>query len=224
MIRANAMSEHVITGAAVRRFPLTGKQLMSILGVVPLGAYVVAHLWTNLYSINGAESFNTALVASRANPAFLFLEIAGLGIPIAIHSIIGIQIVGRMRVNNGSYTYFRNLKYLLQRISGIGVFFFLLAHVIKARIMPSFDSPGHETWQGMHEALSEPLTFTVYALGMLGISYHLANGLWSSGITLGLTTTPQGMRRMEWVSAFFFVILLCMSGLAIYGFQPTLFG
>ncbi|HEX2569624.1 MAG TPA: hypothetical protein VH877_08700 [Polyangia bacterium] len=218
------MSEHVITGAAVRRFPLTGKQLMSLLGVVPLGAYVVAHLWTNLYAINGAESFDKALVDSRANPAFIFLEIVGLGIPILIHSVIGLQIVRRMRVNNSRYTYFRNLKYLLQRLSGVGVLLFIGAHVVKARILPSFGTPGHETWAGMHEALSEPVTFTVYALGMLGISYHLANGLWSASITLGLTTTPQGMRRMEWASAFFFVILLCMSGLAIYGFQPTLLG
>ena len=31
--------------------------IMIFLGVVPLGAYVVAHLWTNLYSLGGAEFF-----------------------------------------------------------------------------------------------------------------------------------------------------------------------
>ena len=66
---------------ARRSFPLTAKQVMSILGLVPLGAYVVAHLWTNMYSLNGphgpagAMGYDDAVIASRANPAILFLEV-----------------------------------------------------------------------------------------------------------------------------------------------------
>jgi succinate dehydrogenase / fumarate reductase cytochrome b subunit len=192
---------------------------MSILGVVPLGAYVFAHLWTNLYSLAGAEAFDQALKESRASPAFLFLEIFGLGLPILIHTFIGLKIIFKMRPNNLGYRSLRNLKYFLQRVAGLGVLAFLAAHVIKARIMPAMQG-GVETWHGMHEALSEPITFTVYALGMLGISFHLGNGLWGSALTLGMTVSPRGQKWMEWFSAFAFVLLLCMSTLAIYGFRP----
>ena len=222
-----AMSSASSSAVAVRRFPLTSKQVMSILGIAPLGVYVVCHLWTNMYSLNGASGidgamgYDDAVRASRANPAMLFLELFGLGVPILIHALIGLKIIARARPNNMRYMTFRNLKYALQRLTGIGVLLFLGAHVIKARIMPAME--GHsETWAGMHAALSEVPTLTVYVLGMLGISYHLANGVWSSAITLGVVTTPRAMRRMEWVSVFVLLALLTMSFLAIWGFQPKL--
>ncbi len=198
---------------------VTGKQLMSLLGVVPLGAYVVAHLWTNLHSLGGAEEFDAALTASRHHPAFLLLEIFGLGLPIAIHAGIGLKLILKMNPNNLKYRGLRNLKYFLQRVAGLGVLLFLGAHVLKARILPAAAGTV-ETWQGMHEALSEVPTFAVYALGMLGISFHLANGLWGSAMTFGLTVSPRAQTRMEWVSGGVFVALLCMSGFAIYGFRP----
>src|SRR4051812_14565565 len=104
---------------------LTSKQWMSLLGVLPLGAYVVAHLWTNLYSLGGPESFDAALRASRSSPAFLALEIFGLGLPTLVHAFFGLRIVFNMRPNNAAYATLRNLKYLLQRLSGLGVLLFL---------------------------------------------------------------------------------------------------
>jgi succinate dehydrogenase / fumarate reductase cytochrome b subunit len=208
--------------AAARTRTLTQKQVMSILGVVPLGVYVVCHLWTNMYSLGGEESFNHALRASRQSPAFVLLEVFGLGLPILAHAWIGLKIIARGRPNLSHYGTLRNLKYGLQRLSGLGVLLFLGAHVIKARIMPAMaaEGDGMETWRGMHEALSEMPTFVVYALGLLGISYHLANGVWGSALTLGLTVTPRAQQRMEWISAGFFVLLMAMSFLAIYGFRP----
>src|SRR5579871_2686596 len=201
---------------------VTGKQVMSLLGVVPIGAYVVCHLWTNMYSIAGADAFNARLESTRGGPFFIFLEVFGLGVPILIHAVQGLRIVFKMRPNNVRWPTMRNLKYFLQRLSGVGILLFFAAHVIKARIMPAMSDtpPFHETWAGMHEALSEPLTFTVYALGLLGVSYHLANGLWGSALTFGLTVTPRGQKRMEIVSALALVVLLGMSTVAIVGFQP----
>ncbi len=208
---------------------LTRKQVMSLLGIVPLGVYVVMHLWTNMYSLAGAEAFD-ARIGERQSPVFIFLEVFGLGVPFLVHIGIGLRAVwtwitgiatGKAAMKQRSLA---NLRYVLQRLSAIGVLGFLVAHVIKARILPAMTPTGHETWAGMHEALSEPATFTVYALGLLGVSYHLANGLWGSAMTFGLTVTPRGQARMEWVSVFALLLLLAMSFLAIYGFHPAVFG
>src|SRR2546426_359901 len=97
------------------------------------------HLWTNLYSLNGPHSiegikgYDEAVRASRGNPAIVVLEIFGLGLPILIHAFIGLKLLVKMRPNNMRYNRFRNLKYLLQRISALGLLLFLGAHVIKAR-------------------------------------------------------------------------------------------
>lgn len=193
---------------------------MSFLGVVPLGIYVILHLWTNLSALGGPASYQQALLQSRNHPGFIALELF-LGLTILIHAVIGIKLIFKWRPNPTKVRYFSNLKFTLQRLSGIGLALFLVAHIIKARILPSFHPPHTETWMGMHHALWEPVTLTVYILGLLGVSFHLANGLWTFCLTWGLTVTPGSQRRAEIVSALFFVGLLILSALTLYGFmQP----
>jgi succinate dehydrogenase / fumarate reductase cytochrome b subunit len=194
---------------------------MSALGLFPLGTYVVLHLWTNLSSLKGAESFDQALRESRHHPAFIALELL-LGLAFVLHIGFGLLLMFRWRPNRLSVEYFGNFKFLLQRVAGIGVGLFLLAHVINARIQPALTPAGFESWQGMRQALSEPVTFTVYVLALLGVSFHLANGLWTFLITWGLTVTPSSQRISQGVSLALFAVLLLMSGLSLYGFlQPT---
>ncbi len=197
-----------------------GKRSMSALGMVPLSVYVVLHLWTNLSSLGGPAAFDLALRQSRHHPAFLALEVL-LGLAILVHTVFGVLLMFRWRPNRLSVEYFRNFKFLLQRLAGIGVGLFLLAHVVKARILPAMSPQGIESWLGMREAFSEPITLLVYVLGMLGISFHLANGLWTALITWGFTVTPSSQRISQAVSMVFFAALLLMAGLSIYGFlQP----
>jgi succinate dehydrogenase / fumarate reductase cytochrome b subunit len=206
--------------AGAPSLPITRKLLLTVFGVVPLGAYVVLHLWTNLSSLDGPDHFNQALVASRNHPAFIFLEVFGLGVPLLVHTGLGLREIFRMRMNNARYNYFGNLEYVLQRVAAIGVLLFLGAHVTKARILPAMTPEGHESWQGMHDALSEPITFGVYVLGMLGVSYHLANGLRTAAIRTGLVVTEPAQRRAQWAAAVVLLLLLAMSFAAIYGFKP----
>lgn len=193
---------------------------MSLLGIVPLGVYVVLHLWTNVSSLGGPAAWDAALAASRSHPGFLLLEIL-LGLALLIHTVVGLQLLRRWRPNNLQVRTFSNLKFFLQRLAGLGVGLFVVAHVIKARILPALSPAGKESWHGMREALSEPVTLTVYILGLLGVSYHLANGLWTALITWGVTVSERAQRRSQWVAAALFVLLLILSGLSIYGFlQP----
>jgi succinate dehydrogenase / fumarate reductase cytochrome b subunit len=217
------MSTASTTVAAAASAParISRKLVLTFLGIVPLGVYVVLHLWTNMQSLAGPQAFDAALVASRNHPAFLFLEVFGLGLPIVVHAGIGIAETLRSRPNNPAYNYFGNLEYVLQRVTAIGLLLFIGAHVYLARISPAMNSPvGHETWAGMHEALSEWDTFIVYTLGTLGVSYHLANGVRTASIRLGLAVSERAQRRMQYVGMALLVILVGMSGAAIYGFKP----
>jgi succinate dehydrogenase / fumarate reductase cytochrome b subunit len=208
------------SSVAARVVHVTRKQVLTLFGIVPLGVYVFLHLGTNLYSLAGPEKFNAAVDRSRQNPAFLFLEVFGLGIPLLAHTVIGFMEIRRGRPNNLRYGFLDNLRYLLQRVSAVGLALFIGAHVWRARIAPDpqFTVNGHESFAGMHEALGEPITLTVYVLGMLGIAYHLANGLQTAATRTGLVVSEAGRRRMTWVAAFVMVLLLAMSGLSIAGF------
>src|SRR5207245_6642252 len=57
-----------------------------------------------------------------------------------------------------------------------------------------------------------------YILGVVGIAYHLANGLWSfMTMGWGITVSKSGMRWLERLSIAFFVLLLALGWAAIYG-------
>src|SRR4051794_33487685 len=128
------MSTAATATTASRIVQVTRKQLLTLFGIVPLGVYVFLHLWTNLYSLAGAKAFNDAVERSRANPAFLFLEVFGLGVPLLAHTVIGFAEIRRGRPNNVRYGFLDNLRYLLQRVSAIGLALFLGAHIYKARL------------------------------------------------------------------------------------------
>jgi succinate dehydrogenase / fumarate reductase, cytochrome b subunit len=62
-------------------------------------------------------------------------------------------------------------------------------------------------------AMRNPLVQALYAIGMLSCVYHLANGLWTMGITWGVWTSPASQRRASWVCGVF-GLLLAMVGVA----------
>jgi succinate dehydrogenase / fumarate reductase cytochrome b subunit len=216
---ATATQFDAATAPAART--ITSKLVLTLFGIVPLGAYVVLHLWTNLNSLAGEKQFNEAIEASRHHPWMIALEVFGLGVPLLVHTGIGLREIARGRPNNASYRYFGNLEYLLQRVAAVGVLLFIGAHVWRARIAPALATPGgHETWAGMHDALSEPITFGVYVLGVLGVCYHLANGLRTAAMRLGFVVSREAQARMQWIAAAVLLVLLAMSAMAIAGFQP----
>ena len=74
----------------------------------------------------------------------------------------------------------------------------------------------------MHATSSVAETLTpfsyrlLYGIGVLTAVYHLANGLWTQGITWGIWTTQSAMRRAGWI-CLAFGILLGSVGLASLG-------
>lgn len=191
-------------------------KLFSLLGLFPIGIYVCIHLYNNLNTLWGEERFNQHLAESRALPLIVPLAVLVIWIPIAYHGLYGLFAIKKSKPNLPRFPFFGNLKYSLQRLSGIGLLLFIPAHIYKTRIDPGFFNTTldfHHMSEGMHE----PLTLVVYLLGVLGVAYHLANGLWQFSIGWGLTTSVRGMKRIQTLSFVFFAIILAMGYAAIWG-------
>ena len=192
-------------------------KLFSFLGLFPLGGYVVLHLYKNMTSLGGEEAFNQYIDQSRSMPMMVVFMVLLLWIPIAFHGIYGLFAMKKSRANFSRAPFFGNFKYLLQRLSGIGLLLFIPAHIYKTRIEPGFfDS--HMDFYHMMEGLHEPLTLTVYILGVLGVAYHLGNGVWQFSIGWGIARTEAGMKRIEKLSYLIFALVLLMGYSAIWGF------
>lgn len=142
-------------------------KLFSLAGIVPLGIYVVLHLYHNLTSLDGAEAFNRHLLDSRSLPFIVPITILVIWVPIVFHGLYGLFAVKKSRPNLIRFPFFENLKYVLQRLSGIGLLLFIPAHIYKTRIEPTLSNTSLD-FNHMVEGLSEPLTLAVYLLGILG--------------------------------------------------------
>lgn len=180
-------------------------RLFSLSGLIPVGAFLVVHLLTNASVLSGAESFQSRVdLIHSLEPLLPAIEWAFIFLPMLFHASVGFAIIGGGLPNVGSYPYVGNVRYTLQRATGMIAFAFILWHVWQLHWMGKPFGGGqfdHEraTSTAATAIQSAPVAI-LYAVGVLSAVFHFANGLWTLGITWGIWTSPAAMRRANWVS------------------------
>jgi succinate dehydrogenase / fumarate reductase, cytochrome b subunit len=191
-------------------------RLGSALAVVPLSVWTVIHLWNNLAAFRGAKAWQSA-VTDYGHPVSEFVTGFLVLTPLLIHTFWGIGRLYTSRPNNVGYGYFANFKYLLQRITALGVLAFLGAHLWLAMLKPRLIEGRPEPFADIaHEMHHHVPTQVVYLLGTLGVAYHLANGLHSFAMGWGLVSSRRALKRLEGAALALFFVLLAMSWGALY--------
>jgi len=177
-----------------RHFAL--RRLHSLSGVVPVGLFLVTHLWTNARAVYGRDAFNHAVGDIQAMPFLAYIEVFGIFLPLAFHALYGLVIAVKGSSNVGAYGYTRNWMYLLQRVTGVLAFAFIALHVWQYRVQKTL---GAMEWQEFYGALGHdlaaPAMFAAYLIGLTASVFHFANGLWLFGNSWGVTTSARSMRR-----------------------------
>jgi succinate dehydrogenase / fumarate reductase cytochrome b subunit len=196
------------------------RRLHSLLGLVPVGAFLVFHLWENSQSRLGAAHYNQDVVGALQQLNYLpIIELVVIALPLLFHAGYGLAIIGTGRAEPLRYAYARNRFYWLQRISGIGLILFLLLHVGLTRIAGLLEPAIRADLFGhMQQALSNPAIFTLYLIGLLLAVFHLANGLATAAIAWGLTSSAAAQRRFGWVCAGLGVLLAALGIHGLIGF------
>jgi succinate dehydrogenase / fumarate reductase cytochrome b subunit len=202
-------------------------RLFSASGLIPVGAYVVVHLLTNATIINGPAAFQSAVDRIHAlGPIPLTIaEWTFIFIPIMFHAAVGWLIIAGAMPNTIAYPYASNIRYTMQRATGIVAFMFILFHVIQLHhwFGGPFQQIGGAQFDPRHAASSaaeaiRPLWILIfYTIGMLATVYHFANGLWTQGITWGLWTSAAAQRRASWISVVVGILLAAIGLAAIAG-------
>jgi succinate dehydrogenase / fumarate reductase cytochrome b subunit len=191
------------------------QRIGSLLAFVPLSVWTTVHLWNNLAAFQGASAWQSS-VTDYANPFSQLVTGIIVLLPLALHTVWGIGRILTSRPNNNRYGYYANFKYALQRLSAIGVLLFLGAHLWLAMLKPRLEGHAEAFADISREMHFHTPTLIVYVLGTLGVSYHIANGVYSFAMGWGIVGSRRSLNRFEWLSITIFVILLTMSWGAIY--------
>lgn len=182
------------------------RRLHSLLGVIPIGIFVVQHLVVNHFAVYGEESFNKAAGFMSGLPFVLVLETFVIYLPILFHAILGVYIVFVARNNVKNYGYFRNWMFKLQRITGIITLVFIAWHVYETRIQIGLGNA--ELNYGLMEGiLSNPFMFWFYIAGILSTVFHLSNGIWSFLVSWGFTQSPKSQKIASYATILIFLVV-----------------
>ena len=196
----------------------TLKRLHSLTGVVPVGLFLLEHLYTNARSLQGPEAFDQAAAELARLPFVVLLEAFGIWLPILFHMVVGILISTTAQANAGKHGYARNWQYTLQRGSGLLLVFYLLYHTWALRFDPKYLHAA-SAYQYVNHHLAQPAVLAFYVLGTIAACYHFGNGLFGFAIHWGLVTGRGAQRNMARLGLAIFLGLSLVGVAALFGFR-----
>ena len=182
------------------------RRLHSLLGVVPIGIFVVQHLVINHFAVYGEESFNKAAGFMHNLPFVLALEIFIIYLPILFHAILGVYIVFIAKNNVKRYGFLRNWLFYLQRITGIVTLVFIAWHVFETRVQVALGNATVD-YSLMEGILDNPVMFWFYVIGVLSAVFHFANGLWGFLVSWGIAQSPRSQKIVTYATILVFLVV-----------------
>lgn len=192
------------------------RRLHSLLGVIPVGIFVVQHLFINHFATLGEEAYNNVAGFVGNLPFVIVLEFVVIYIPLLFHAVLGLYIAFTANNNPVRLGFFRNWMFTLQRISGVILLFFIAWHIWETRIQKALGA--EVDFQMMADILTNPIMLIIYIIGILSATFHLSNGLWGFMVKWGITQSPRSQYISTWVMGIFFVLISIIGIRAAFAF------
>jgi succinate dehydrogenase / fumarate reductase cytochrome b subunit len=196
------------------------RKLHSLLGVIPLGFFLLEHLLTNFEAHYGAARFSEQIDWLINLPLVLILEIVGIWLPLLYHGVYGLYVAFQARHNTNNFGYFRNWMFRLQRVTGVITLIFVAWHVFETRVQVGLGNVDHADLGAlMHQILSNNTYFILYLIGVIATAFHFTNGIWAFLVSWGITIGPKAQRISTYVTMALFVIFAVMFIISLTSFR-----
>ncbi len=197
------------------------RKLHQLTGIIPLGLFMLEHFYSNWVAVHGSKEFNEGVEWLHSMPYLLVLEFGFIFLPLLYHSIYGLIITYEARPNNYAYGHTRNWLYVIQRITGVILFFFIIWHLYEFRIMSDIPKamkdikPAVDSYSIVASRLQIGLNFAWYVVGIGSVVFHLANGLWLFLVDWGIAIGPRAQKILGYTCAIIGI------GLFIFGLDAA---
>lgn len=214
--------------STLRKHHFLLRRLHSLTGIVPVGGYLLIHLYTNSRALQGAEAFHAAVRAINALPGVHLMEIFLIILPLYFHGFYGIYIALQARHNLTNYGHGRNWAFFWQRVTGIITLLCVTWHLWLFRFQKLIGAygpyeggtsmSGLPTYEIVHAAFSNPWVAGATAVGTVAAAYHLCNGVYTFLITWGITIGPRSQRAAGFLTSAAFAAVSLFGLAALYAF------
>lgn len=182
------------------------RKLQSLSGFLPLAFFLMFHLVANALAMIDVGLYNQFINIMSTIPGLILIEIVVIFAPLIVHGCMGLYIVLTGRNNPKRYAYFRNWAFMLQRISGVIIFAFLIWHVATIK----FGSEHNSLMMiaNLYDQMNFTPTAIFYIVSLVAVSFHVCNGLWGFAINWGILPGMRAQKVFGYVCIALFVILL----------------
>jgi succinate dehydrogenase / fumarate reductase cytochrome b subunit len=190
------------------------RRLHSIAGVVPLGAFLAFHLSVNTSARGGPDAYNATVRRLQQMPLLGVVEIVCLLAPLAFHAVGGLFVIAAVPIASepAGRTRTGRARALLQRVTGMLLFGFILFHLWTARLVQIDDHESLDLFHLMQSSLANPWIRFLYVGGILAAAGHFAAGLCAFAETWGLARSSSARKA---IVVFAVAVFLALSFLGI---------
>ncbi len=206
---------NVQTSVSARKFVLT--RLHSLMGILPLGVFLLEHLYSNAIAMLGPQAYDEHVKTLLGIPFVTVIEVLFIGLPLLYHAIYGLYIAFVARNNAISYSYARNWMFALQRASGVITLIFVVYHLWAFRISSLvFGTPVN--YLAVQEHLANLGILLFYIVGLVAAVFHFTNGLRTGLVTWGITVGPASQRISARITFALFIVLSSVGIATLFAF------
>lgn len=166
------------------------RKLHSLSGIIPVGAFLAEHFWSNSSALVSADRYNQVSQELQTIPFRVLVEFAFIFLPILYHGGYGVYIWWKGQSNAWRYPWVSNWLFTLQRYTGLIAFVYIAWHVYTERWL----THGMSTYDTVATDLANPWYFAFFVVGTTASSFHLAVGIWNFACKWGLAATVRAQR------------------------------
>ncbi len=166
------------------------RKLHSLTGIIPVGAFLAEHFWSNSYALVSSNLYNEKSRELQTIPFRLAVEWLVIFLPMLFHGGYGIYIWLRGKSNVSSYPWVGNWLYTSQRYTGLIAFAYIGWHLYTERWL----THGKSTYADVRGLMQNPYAMAFMLVGVLASSFHLGAGIWNFLCKWGLAATARAQR------------------------------
>jgi len=191
------------------------RKLHSLSGIVPVGAFLAEHFWSNSAALVSAQKYNETSQELQTIPFRVFVEWAFIFLPILFHGGYGVYIWLHGESNVSQYPWLKNWLYTFQRYTGLIAFVYIGWHVYTQRWL----THGMSTYAEMAGQLVNPWALAFMMVGIVASSFHLGVGIWNFLCKWGLAATVRAQRAAGQFGFLVGAVFSCVGILIVLSFR-----